>query len=68
MAAEQDRPWRPLMPAVRAGAVALAKQGRLVITRKGKPVDPDAFKGVYRLKIPEGPAVDAGAQAVGPTP
>jgi Protein of unknown function (DUF3253) len=31
--------------------VQLAKEGRIEILRKGKPVDPDAFKGVIRLRI-----------------
>ncbi len=44
--------WRRLLPQVRATAVGLARQGRLVITRHGKPADPDAFKGVYRLRLP----------------
>ncbi len=39
---------------VRARAVALARAGRLVITRKGKPVDPDDFRGVYRIGLPRG--------------
>lgn len=51
--------WRRLMPKVRAIAVGLARQGRLVITRHNKPVDPDAFKGVYRLKLPEAPPPEA---------
>ena len=33
-------------------AVKLMKEGRLVITRKGRPVDPDDFRGVYRLSLP----------------
>jgi len=41
--------WHRLMPAVRRAAVALALAGRLVIYRKGKLVDPNDFKGVYRL-------------------
>ena len=45
--------WRRLMPKVRAEAVGMARQGRLVITRHGKPVDPNAFKGVYRLRLPD---------------
>ncbi len=45
--------WRRLMPAVRAAAIALAQAGRIYIMRKGKPVDPTAFKGVYRLQITE---------------
>jgi hypothetical protein len=40
------------MPAVRRVAVRLALDGRLVIYRKGKPVDPNDFKGVYRLGLP----------------
>jgi hypothetical protein len=44
--------WLRIMGQVRATAVGLARQGRLVITRKGKPADPDTFKGVYRLRLP----------------
>jgi len=44
--------WGPLMQPIRRVAVALAEQGRLVILRKGKPVDPRDFKGVYRLTAP----------------
>jgi hypothetical protein len=32
--------------------VALAQAGRIAIYRKGKPVDPGEFKGVYRLGLP----------------
>ena len=28
------------------------RQGRLTITKKGKAVDPNAFKGVIRLRLP----------------
>ncbi len=44
--------WRRLLPQVRAAAVGLARQNRIVITRHGKPADPNAFKGVYRLQLP----------------
>jgi hypothetical protein len=44
--------WRRVLAQVRATAVGLARQGRLVITRHGKPADPNAFKGVYRLMAP----------------
>jgi len=44
--------WGPLMQPIRRVAVALAEQGRVVILRKGKPVDPRDFKGVYRLSAP----------------
>jgi hypothetical protein len=44
--------WGPLMQPIRRVAVALAEAGRVVILRKGKPVDPRDFKGVYRLTAP----------------
>lgn len=46
--------WQRLLPAVRRAAIRLARAGRLVIYRKGKPVDPDDFRGVYRLGLPPG--------------
>lgn len=50
-AVDPDGAWNRLMPIVRRVAVRLALDGRIVITRKGKPVDPTEFRGVYRLKI-----------------
>ncbi|WP_369426073.1 DUF3253 domain-containing protein [Hyphomonas sediminis] len=44
--------WQKLLPDVRAEAVRLAKDGAISIYRKGRPVDPDTFKGVYRLGLP----------------
>ena len=44
--------WRRLLPQVRATAVGLARQEKLVITRHNKPADPNSFKGVYRLRAP----------------
>jgi hypothetical protein len=44
--------WGPLMQPLRRVAVRLAREGRLVITRKGRIVDPDDFRGVYRLGLP----------------
>jgi hypothetical protein len=49
VAGDHPDAWGRQMPAVRRVAVALMKQGRLVILRKGRPVDPDDFRGVYRL-------------------
>jgi hypothetical protein len=46
--------WNRFMPLVRQVAIVLARAGRIVITRRGKPVDPDDFKGVYRLGAPAG--------------
>jgi hypothetical protein len=47
-----DADWHSYLTAVRRAAVKLALDGRLVIYRKGKPVDPADFKGVYRLGLP----------------
>jgi hypothetical protein len=49
---EDDLAWRRWLTHVRAAAIGLARQGRLVIYRKGKPVDPEDFRGVYRLGLP----------------
>ena len=45
-------PWQGYLQTVRDTAVALAREGRIVIYRKGAPVDPDTFRGVYRLGTP----------------
>jgi hypothetical protein len=47
--------WQNRMRQVRNVAVGLARKGEIAILRKGKPVDPDDFKGVYRLSLPAGP-------------
>jgi hypothetical protein len=44
--------WRRLLPQVKSLAVGLARTGRLEILRHNKPVDPNAFRGVYRLRLP----------------
>lgn len=44
--------WHELITPIRRAAVKLALDGRLVIYRKGKPADPNDFKGVYRLGLP----------------
>ena len=49
---EGEMGWRAHLQGVRAAAVGLAEAGRLVIYRKGKPVDPRDFRGVYRLGAP----------------
>ena len=48
----QPEGWGPLMQPVRKVAVRLMKEGRIVILRKGRPVDPDDFRGTYRLALP----------------
>ncbi|PZU74481.1 MAG: DUF3253 domain-containing protein [Brevundimonas sp.] len=46
----QPEQWQRMLPKVRAIALHLMRQGRLTITKKGKPVDPDNFRGVTRLR------------------
>lgn len=49
---EDELGWRSHLVEVRRAAVRLALEGRLVITRKGRVVDPTDFRGVYRLGLP----------------
>jgi hypothetical protein len=51
-ALEPGPEWHRLMTPIRRTAVALAVQGRIVIYRKGRAVDPNDFRGVYRLGLP----------------
>ncbi len=44
--------WQHILPEVRRVAIRLAQAGDLLIYRKGKPIDPDALRGVYRLGLP----------------
>ena len=44
--------WRRQLGQVRATAIGLARMNKLVITRHGKPANPEKFKGVYRLRLP----------------
>lgn len=45
--------WQTLTGCIRLASRQLAHQGKIEILRKGEPVDPDNFKGVYRLRITE---------------
>ena len=44
--------WRRYLNAVKQQMVHLARGGRIEIVRKGKPVDPNDFKGMVRLRLP----------------
>ena len=52
IAGDHPDQWGPLMQPIRRSAVTLAQSGRLLILRKGQPVDTLDFKGVYRLSLP----------------
>lgn len=44
--------WRSLSARVRRIAAAMMRRGELAVVRKGRPVDPDDFRGVVRLRLP----------------
>ena len=54
-----ERQWSRLMKPLRAVAVEMAKAGEIEIRRRGKPVDPAGFRGVYRLALPAPKTTDA---------
>ena len=43
--------WQRELPKVRGVIIGLARQGRVEVLRKGKPVSPDGLKGVYRVRL-----------------
>jgi hypothetical protein len=43
--------WQRELPKIRAVIIGLARQGRLEVLRKGKPIEPEGFKGVYRVRL-----------------
>ncbi len=47
---QTSKQWRSALKEIMHAARRLSRQGKIVITRKGKPVDPDAVKGVVRLR------------------
>ncbi len=47
----RSAPWEGYLQPVRDNAVQLAKEGKIIIYRKGVPADPDTFKGPYKLGI-----------------
>ena len=56
--------WRRYMTGVRQQALFLARQGRISILRKGKPVDPFVpVKGVIRLSLPR-PALETAPETM----
>lgn len=54
LAGKDEKVWRLMMNPIRAEAVSMAKAGDVRILRKGRSVDPDDFKGIYRLALPDG--------------
>ena len=53
LAGNDEKVWRLLMHPIREVAMALAREGRLVILRKGRPVAAgEPIRGVIRLALP----------------
>ena len=48
-----DVDWRELMQPIRDEARSLVHSGKLEITQRGVPVDPDSFKGPVRFRLPD---------------
>jgi hypothetical protein len=47
--------WRPLLPEARELARELARAGRVQLTQRGRPLDPDAeWRGPIRIRLPRG--------------
>ncbi|MBT5263836.1 MAG: DUF3253 domain-containing protein [Rhodospirillaceae bacterium] len=46
--------WRALLRRIKQVVAKLCDEGRLVVTRKGKPVDIRDTKGVLRVSVPSG--------------
>lgn len=45
--------WRRYLPAVRNQAKFLARNGRILIIRRGKPADPNTVKGLVYYQLVE---------------
>ena len=62
----QPEQWQRMLPKVKAAALHLMRQGKLTITKKGKVVDPNDFKGVTRLRLPTAEETAAALAALPP--
>lgn len=51
IAGKDEKVWRRLMKPIKDEAVRLAKDGKVILVRKGKPVDPDRIRGLYRIRL-----------------
>lgn len=45
--------WRRELPKVRGVIIGQARQGKIEVLRKGKPIAPEGFKGIYRIRLPQ---------------
>ena len=47
--------WNRQLPKVRGVIIAQAKQGKIEILRKGKPVSHEGLKGIFRIRLAGSP-------------
>ncbi|HRH19670.1 MAG TPA: DUF3253 domain-containing protein [Brevundimonas sp.] len=48
----QPEQWQRVLPKVKTTALGMMRRGQLIITKKGKAIDPGRMKGVIRLRLP----------------
>jgi hypothetical protein len=46
----QPERWQQILGHLRTNAIELAREGKVVILRHNKPVNPEKFRGVYRIR------------------
>jgi hypothetical protein len=51
IAGRNEKVWRRLMKPVKDEAIRLAKEEKVILLRKGKPIDPDRVRGLYRIRL-----------------
>lgn len=51
IAGTDEKQWRLLMHPVREIAFGLAREGRIQVLRKGRPIPPEQARGVIRLVV-----------------
>lgn len=54
-----DRDWRRLMPLIHAVVERLARDGRVSISKAGRPVGIGRPRGAYRVRLPAPPSTGA---------
>ena len=55
--------WQTILKRVRMFSKKLAQNGRILILRKGKPADPDDFRGLIRLQITAAGLLDSNSRS-----
>lgn len=48
---KDEKKWRQLMKPIKDEAIRLARDGKVVLMRKGKPCDPNRLRGLYRIRL-----------------